>query len=1023
MSEQSAAGVSHSVRYQLGHVDPSAATDVVPASGVSAPAERVPQSLNVCCGMCARLLRDPVRPLAATGIITAACRVCVAGFVAAKEVLRTAAPPVPAVDVNRPGLVPGSGGIGAAAGAFGAGALPEPAPVPSIADATRGIAATLISALGGTPAGEAVDMVMALAPADVAALPVDEALARRVAAAARGGDSSEVPHKSPSAYLPPPCHTLGCQNHAAWSCATCGSVIYLCYACHDRHTTEHPTHRQRSLEMQAGDGATTAAPSARFSPCCSSGKAAELWCYVHGDAVCIDCRMSDKCTDHQSAVHNDTNLRRSAVKSMQKREVQAQRVADTCSMLRGQIAVAESNCVRGVAKVDDMATALHAAVDTRAAALRCRIEAAGAVETGKLQTQLQLCEQVLGCLQAPLDRYYTAPIPAAATASGRLDSVPATGAVGDHSAAARLAELPLSLLAGFRDSLELTGEAFAGLAMREGVLVAAGSSFLQVDEAGLQAAEAAVSAWGKVKCPSGLRMGTPQAQADGSVVLSWTVDFLPGSGSRNVITGLEAAPMMPEPGASATEAAYHGTGAPSPANSQSAELVPLTAASAAPASTDIEATGIAVGATGTRLIGCATKTLPSDEQVCFAVSFTTLTGGEVQPVDGARLALPATLPYRDAAQLSFSKAEAAAAYAAGARYVRVALATAGSRKDASEGGLRTILQPLVPAATGNSAFAHVLAATAPLPCPDTVEVRCTAGAQYACCYVGAGIVATAGAGGTISFFDVGSGIIVKQLQGRATLIQALGMWPANRCLVASHQDGVLECWDTSKWTATQIPSPGCTCSCGSILALPDGRLAVAGFDPPHVYVYSVDASVAPLALVCGPLIWQLALLPTGLLAGSGNDGRVYVWDLKSTPGKPPMIVGEAAGRPLYALCALPDGRMLSASYATPSVLKVWSPTASGDGFDSAQIASDCTFPYAARALQLGSGLVALTASTNIGGASVVIMDPRTPKVVRTLPGGTGWGAAALPDGRLAVATTKQVLYIYGADSLCSEGSA
>jgi hypothetical protein len=80
---------------------------------------------------------------------------------------------------------------------------------------------------------------------------------------------------------------------------------------------------------------------------------------------------------------------------MQKRDVQAQRVAEVCSVLRDQLAAAQRNCARVVVKLEEMAMALHTAVDTRAAALRSRIQAISAAETAKLQQQLQLCEQVL----------------------------------------------------------------------------------------------------------------------------------------------------------------------------------------------------------------------------------------------------------------------------------------------------------------------------------------------------------------------------------------------------------------------------------------------------------------------------------------------------------------------------------------------------------------------------------------------------------------------------------------------------
>jgi len=138
------------------------------------------------------------------------------------------------------------------------------------------------------------------------------------------------------------------------------------------------------------------------------------------------------------------------------------------------------------------------------------------------------------------------------------------------------------------------------------------------------------------------------------------------------------------------------------------------------------------------------------------------------------------------------------------------------------------------------------------------------------------------------------------------------MWPAKRCLVACYDDGVLERWDTRSWTATQIPSPGGTCDHGSVLPLTDGRLAVSGFESGCVYVYSPGETAAPLELFSGVRIFQLAQLPTGLLAGAGSDGGVHVWDLTSTAGDPQLGArcnDESA--PVCAVC--PVGRQAALS--------------------------------------------------------------------------------------------------------------
>jgi len=511
-------------------------------------------------------------------------------------------------------------------------------------------------------------------------------------------------------------------------------------------------------------------------------------------------------------------------------------------------------------------------------------------------------------------------------------------------------------------------------------------------------------------------MSSPRVQGDRSLLVSWAVQYQDERHTPSPVQNhyeRHTPSPSPAPACGAGHAPRVRDIASDAAGAvlNTAEQLPLSSESDV-AALDFPVALAAASAPSTATIFSAGRrgAMPH-RQVRFELTFVTQRGEPARPVDGTRLALPSTLPFADSAQLAITNAEAAAASAAGARYVRVSLVLA---EDSTAGNVGSTLQPPPLAADGPRFTEHVLSSAAALLHPDTVEVRCPSGDQYACCYVGEGLLATAGCEGTICLVDAGTGAIVRQLQGKCSDIWALGMWPAVGCLVACYDDGALECWDTRSWTATQIPSPGGTCDHGSVLPLTDGRLAVSGFESGCVYVYSPGETAAPLELFSGVRIFQLAQLPTGLLAGAGFDGRVHVWDLTSATSNPRWVLG-AVSQPLYALCALSDGRLVSASCEGPSALTLWTPQATPDGFGCAPVVADSAFAFGVRALQLASGIVAVT-SYDTESSAVLLMDPVTWRVLHTLPGGIGLGAAALPDGRLAVATSQAILYIYGTDS-------
>ncbi|WP_380286398.1 trypsin-like peptidase domain-containing protein [Kitasatospora purpeofusca] len=183
----------------------------------------------------------------------------------------------------------------------------------------------------------------------------------------------------------------------------------------------------------------------------------------------------------------------------------------------------------------------------------------------------------------------------------------------------------------------------------------------------------------------------------------------------------------------------------------------------------------------------------------------------------------------------------------------------------------------------------------------------------------------AGAGATVSLWDVASGSTTATLIGHTGYVRSVAFSPDGRTLTTGGDDGTVRLWDVASGSTTATLS-GHTGPVSSVVFSLDGRTLATAGDDGTVRLWDVasGSTTATLSGHTGPVRSVVFSLDGRTLATAGDDGTVRLWDVAS--GSTTATLSGHTG-PVRSVVFSLDGRTL-ATAGDDGTVRFWD-TASG----------------------------------------------------------------------------------------------
>jgi WD40 repeat protein len=173
---------------------------------------------------------------------------------------------------------------------------------------------------------------------------------------------------------------------------------------------------------------------------------------------------------------------------------------------------------------------------------------------------------------------------------------------------------------------------------------------------------------------------------------------------------------------------------------------------------------------------------------------------------------------------------------------------------------------------------------------------------------------------TLKVWDIGTGTLIRTLEGYTDAVRAVCLTPDGKQVVSASEDNTLKVWDIGTGTLIRTLE-GHTDWVNAVCLTPDGKQVVSASDDKTLKVWDIGTGTLIRTLEGHTEgVNAVCLTPDGKQAVSASeDNTLKVWDI-GTGTLIRTLEGHTEG--VNAVCLTPDGKQaVSASY--DSTLKVW----------------------------------------------------------------------------------------------------